>query len=74
MENMLRVWEEVEQKSNELTEKKEEDWQWIDVEDIEDTGCMTSRVNNEGSNGITENILNLTLFTLLTVLYINGDF
>ena len=47
MKNILRVWKAVEAKSVELQNKKTpEMWQWVPLEDVEETGCMTSRVEN----------------------------
>ena len=47
MKNILRVWKAVEAKSAELQNKKTpEMWQWVPLEDVEETGCMTSRVEN----------------------------
>ena len=47
MKNILRVWKAVEAKSDELQNKKTpEMWQWVPLEDVEETGCMTSRVDN----------------------------
>ena len=47
MKNILRVWKAVEAKSVELQNKKTpEMWQWVPLEDVEETGCMTSRVKS----------------------------
>ena len=47
MKNILRVWKAVEAKSAELQNKKTpEMWQWVPLEEVEETGCMTSRVEN----------------------------
>ena len=47
MKNILRVWKAVEAKSAELQNKDTpEMWQWVPLEDVEETGCMTSRVEN----------------------------
>ena len=47
MKNILRVWKAVEAKSAELQNKKTpEMWQWVPLEEVEETSCMTSRVEN----------------------------
>jgi len=72
MKNILRVWKAVEAKSEELkNEKTKEMWQWVPLEEVEETGCMTSRVESSDDSEDAEDDENssLSLTICLTVLY-----
>ena len=72
MKNILRVWKAVEAKSEELkNEKTKEMWQWVPLEEVEETGCMTSRVESSDDSEDAEDDENssLSLTISLTVLY-----
>ena len=72
MKNILRVWRGVEAESKRLQDKNtEEMWRWVDVEEIPETGCMTSRVSNEPDKDLDESSTSLTSLAISLYLLCN---